>query len=253
MDHLKEELYLLEITICDDDLIALDSIVQKIRQYAIKKKLFLHQHLYTSSENLMLALHDGEKSNLYILDVEMPIYNGLELAEEIHSINPGAKVIIASVYGKYGVDAVNADVARYILKGDPDEKLFAALDDVLDMLQWETGEILYFQRYSDVITINSSEVLYIIKDGKYCLFHMSDSCVKQVRSPIQEVFKALPEGQFLFTDKGIVANIRKISSIENDKVLLQGGGKIPVSRNRKRAVLEQIASFWTTVDSNLLA
>lgn len=237
---------MLKISICDDDVSALNATMEKIRKFARQQQLFWREIQYSSSETLMTALKNGEYSNIYILDVEMPVYSGLDLAREIRRKNPEGKVIISSVYKDYGVDAVNADIARYVLKGDSEEQFFSALQDVVQMLEKEPGEILQFQRYSDVISIDSSDVLYITKESKYCIFHMCNGSKMRIRSSIQQVFSELPGNKFLFTDKGVVASVQKITGIENNVILLQGGTRIPVSRNRKREVMEHITAYFAS-------
>lgn len=83
-----------------------------------------------------------------LLDIGMPVMNGLELAPMIGQMYPGVKVIFLTMYREfdYAVEAMRRGAMDYLIKdvADP-EKIFAALDRVrtstrTDLISYELSQ-----------------------------------------------------------------------------------------------------------------
>lgn len=51
-----------------------------------------------------------------ILDIEMPSMNGLDLADQIHKINPNINIIFLTSYSQYAISAFDVNAIGYVLK-----------------------------------------------------------------------------------------------------------------------------------------
>jgi YesN/AraC family two-component response regulator len=95
--------------------------------------------------NQIYEARDGEcairvinevKPDLVILDVQMPVIDGLWLAKWLHKNRPGIRVIMLTMYSYYEEEALAAGVDRFLVKGAEDYSiqdeimaLFPALDE----------------------------------------------------------------------------------------------------------------------------
>ncbi|MFT8824461.1 MAG: response regulator transcription factor [Liquorilactobacillus mali] len=72
------------------------------------------------------------KSNIAILDIEMPKMTGLEVASRVNKKKLDEKVIILTTFAQkaYFEQAVAANVAGYLLKDSPSDELITAIRDV---------------------------------------------------------------------------------------------------------------------------
>ena len=73
------------------------------------------------------------RPDLVILDITMPLMNGLEAARTIHSISPHTPVLILSVHKSKQLieEARRVGVRGYVTKEDAVQKLVEAVDAVL--------------------------------------------------------------------------------------------------------------------------
>lgn len=67
--------------------------------------------------------------DLAILDVAMPVLNGLEAARKMAQVSPGTKIILLSVHSEahYVVEAFRAGASGYLLKRRVPEELLQAI------------------------------------------------------------------------------------------------------------------------------
>ena len=69
------------------------------------------------------------KPDVVLMDLKMPIMNGIQATERITQELPQIKVLVLTTYGadEWVLDAIHAGAAGYLLKGTPRNALIAAI------------------------------------------------------------------------------------------------------------------------------
>jgi YesN/AraC family two-component response regulator len=80
-----------------------------------------------------LELYKKHAPEIVITDVNMPVMDGIEMAAEIKSVNPGAIIIAISAYSntEYLLNSIEIGINHYVLKPIDFDKLFATIDKCL--------------------------------------------------------------------------------------------------------------------------
>ena len=73
----------------------------------------------------------GNPADLVFLDIEMPGKSGMQLAEELHEINPSLSVVFVTAYSQYAVEAFELSVSDYLMKPVSKDRLRKTLDRIL--------------------------------------------------------------------------------------------------------------------------
>lgn len=91
-----------------------------------------------------------EKGGFHIVmtDISMPAFSGLDLLSALTTYYPKTKKLILSAYDNfsYAKEAIALGVSAYVLKGDGDEVLFAALRKVVDELDYDQEMFNYSEK-----------------------------------------------------------------------------------------------------------
>ncbi|KRF05962.1 two-component system response regulator [Paenibacillus sp. Soil766] len=107
------------------------------------------------------------KPDICVMDIEMPIMNGLDAAEELKGL--GCKVIILTTFARYGYfeRAVKAGANGYLLKDSPSEELATSIRSVMAGRRIYASELVD-ETYNEEnpLTEREKEVLNLIADGK---------------------------------------------------------------------------------------
>ena len=90
---------------------------------------------YINPTALMDAISDGERYDVYILDVEMPEQNGLEVAKHIRQFQPNAALLFLSSHLNYATEGYKVQALRYVPKLDLENALPEALEQALATLE----------------------------------------------------------------------------------------------------------------------
>ncbi len=83
------------------------------------EKLFKHVFIDENGEaGLKRYIENGDKIDLIVTDINMPIMNGLEMIQKIKDVNNDINFIVTSAYGdsQYFTQAIELGVDRFILK-----------------------------------------------------------------------------------------------------------------------------------------
>lgn len=126
------------------------------------------------------------KPDVCLLDIEMPVMTGLEVAEQLKAQLPTCKVIILTTFARPGYfeRAVKAGVKGYLLKDEPSEKLAESIRRVRDGYREVSPELVFgsFQQ-ENPLTDREREILQLIAEGKTAneiagLLHLSHGTVR---------------------------------------------------------------------------
>jgi two-component system response regulator DesR len=102
-----------------------------------------------------------------IMDIEMPVMNGLDAAEQIKDTS--CKVIVLTTFARSGYfeRAVQAGVAGYLLKDSPSDELANSIRSVMSGRKLYASELVVgAYEASNPLTVREQEVLNLIADGK---------------------------------------------------------------------------------------
>ena len=175
-----------------------------------------------------VALANSTSPDVVVMDVAMPLLNGIEATRQIASANPRAGVIILSMHSdeSYVLRALKAGARGYLLKDSAEADLIKAvravhegrnsfspaisrmlLEDYIRQLQQRGGEDSY-----DLLSSREREILQLIAEGKSnkevaALLNLSLYTVETHRTHILQKLNlhSIPELILYAVRKGIIS------------------------------------------------
>lgn len=230
---------MLKFAICEDDTfdsIALTKAISELRGWDI------YYDVFTSGEDLLESdYYKKREYDLYILDVEMRGIDGISLANEIRKSDDSALFIFATNHSKYQVDALNLISMGYISKPVTVQNLEAVLSKARPFIQKrETRVTLISNKIKHIVRAN--EILYVYAIGRKKYVVTNDNQI-ETNTSIDELMKLLPEDCFAQPHKSYIVNLHKIDTVSKDYLLLVGGEKIEISKNRRKDFNDKLMLF----------
>jgi two-component system response regulator NreC len=124
-----------------------------------------------------VKLAEKHRPDVAVLDLAMPVLNGLSAAREIEKVSPKTRTIILSSYSneQYVLDALRAGVAGYVLKTRATSDLVQAIREVsrgsLYLSEGVSRDALRLylaneEKTPDSLSAREREVLQLIAEGK---------------------------------------------------------------------------------------
>jgi DNA-binding NarL/FixJ family response regulator len=91
--------------------------------------------LYIASNGLeLLEMVRQEPPDLVLMDISMPVMNGIEATKKIKLLYPGVKVIMLTVFddGDHIFESILAGATGYVLKDEKPARLFSAMEEAME-------------------------------------------------------------------------------------------------------------------------
>ena len=123
----------------------------------------------------LLASARTLKPDVILLDISMPLLNGIDAAHQLHKTLPSAKLIFLTMHGdrEYVTEAFRAGAAGYLLKRAAASELLTAIREVLKgnyyvspLVARNALELLVGTAKSDRLTPRRREVLQLVAEGR---------------------------------------------------------------------------------------
>lgn len=235
---------MLNIAICDDDALILSKVEELVGVFFRTHCIEIKMQSYQLSENLTYDLQDGLYYDLFLLDIEMPGIDGRELAKSIHNNMPAAKVIFITSHLEYAVEAYEFSIFRYIPKTAIEEKLSAALNDFYKLYRLERNEFYTIQVKNYVEQLSYRDILYILKEGKYAVFHLANGRTNSVRKTLAQVFKEINKDYFYFADRGCIVNLANVIGMNENGILFSDNQRLAISKASIADFKTILLRFW---------
>lgn len=148
----------------------------------IRKLLEKKVHLVAAVENglaLVQAVEENEV-DVVLLDISMPLLNGMDAARQIRKISPATKLIFLTMHADadYVIEALRIGASGYLLKWSAETELDAAIDTVLQggtyltsALPQETMDLISssdaeLSKTPSGLSVREKEVLQLVVQGK---------------------------------------------------------------------------------------
>lgn len=199
--------------------------------------------LYHMSTELEWDLEEGEYFDVYLIDVELPGMNGLELAYHIRQRYEEPFIIFITAYMQYSIKGYEYGVFRYITKDSVCENLPVALEAITEKLKNKEETYYVLEKYSKIMRLSCDNIYFVRKEGKYTCFRTREAEYRD-RKPLSQVFSELNAREFVYIDKSCVVNLKHVMQLDGNCVVMRGGEYLPVSQPQLQKLKKTISDYW---------
>jgi NarL family two-component system response regulator LiaR len=114
----------MKVIVCDDQAIVRDGLVMLLK---LEPDIDIVGTAEDGAEAVEMVADEG--ADLILMDLKMPIMNGVEATRQIMMKHPGVKVLVLTTYAddEWVFDAIQAGASGYLFKDTPREELIKAV------------------------------------------------------------------------------------------------------------------------------
>ena len=211
---------MIKFIVCDDNAESLDiatkTITKSMMNYDIEYKIYKFSK-YT--DKLKEIINDEFDIKIYILDIELPIISGLEIASEIREKDDNSTIIFVTAHSECKNDVFYSRLQAidFISKYHRyQERLGQTIEHIIRKAYKEkTLDFTYNYVYNRLLY---KEINYIEKlpSQNKCLIHLTNKDEKQIGTTIAKLMEEL-KPIFYQTHKSCIVNLTNIKYIDYAK------------------------------------
>lgn len=233
----------MEVAIIDDE----EKISKMICEYILNSELNItcECNVFQKGESLLNKMKNGRKYDLYLVDIEMPKKDGLELAKDIRSMQEDAYIIFITSYDRYALSSYDLKIKayQYIMKKDMQKKLLEVIEAISFEIEEQKDNYYIIQNKQRYEKLKIKNIIYIYKESKNSLFVTNEGVYKE-RKALKNVLRDINNEDFIFIDSGRIINIRLIRRIGKNNIVFMNGTELYASDISIRKVKKNINAYW---------
>lgn len=226
------------VAVCDDDAAQSEYVKNLVLTWATEAQTAVRVSVFHSAQALLFEGCGG--FDVFLLDIEMPGINGMELAKTIRAAHETAVIVFITGYSDYIAQGYDVSALHYLMKPIDKQKLFSVLRKARDVLgRRETCLVL--ESAGETHRLPLREIRFIEVSGNYATVHAKEDIkVKKTLSDLQ----AQLDERFARTGRSFVVNLAWVRRITKTEVVLTSGETVPLSRGMyeplNRAIIERL-------------
>lgn len=235
---------MLKIAIVDDCKEIVEDAGSFVKKYMETVNVEFLVKGFTRPLALVSAIIDGERFDIYILDIEMPGNSGIDVAKVIRKFQSAAAIIFLTSHLKYAPKGYAVNALRYVIKPKMKEELPEALEAAVQRLSDADAACLLVTRYNNVTRILLKDIIYARKEHRNLKIATTEQGILTDNRGIKEVFETINDPRFTFTERSCFINLHYAQAIDGNWMVMKNGERLPISRPMLPKVKEAIMSLW---------
>ena len=234
----------------DDEPLALKKLVTYI-----KKIPYLELVAQCRSAIEAQQVIDSQEVEAIFLDINMPDLNGLDFAKSLHDHSKGPVMVFTTAYSEYAIEGYKANAVGYLLKPYSFDEFEAAAQKVKEITEirqqamtevtTQSGDdgVIFVKSDYKIVRIAVEHITYIEAMSEY----LRITCDDKERPVIvllsmKKIEEHLPSSQFMRIHRSFIINLKKISEIKKNHVVIDGDISLPIGDNYKDAFMNYLNS-----------
>ncbi|MCL1863568.1 MAG: LytTR family DNA-binding domain-containing protein [Defluviitaleaceae bacterium] len=229
---------MLIIGICDGDIAVRTLLSDFIKRYKEETGLTVTVLSYDSGEKLLR--HYPLEMDLIFLEIPFARISGIEIARKIREVDEYVGIIFLTTMLNHVLEAYDVRADNYLLK----PLKYTRFLKEAEVARARRGQNRFIIESNDdgVYKIYTKTIRYIETDGRNTKIHAESDCIsyKTMKTHVELLY----EPYFVRCHTGFIVNLLFFEKLEKNELLLVTGEKIPVSRQRKREVVNRLKSLY---------
>ena len=229
-----------KIVICDDCPADSSYVSAFVKEWAELNGHEIEMTLFDSAEKFLSFYEEGGRSDLLLLDIEMPGMDGVTLARKLRKYNETMQIVFVTGYSDYISEGYDVSALHYLIKPVKKEKLQEVLSRAADRIQ-KNERMLTLEVSGELVRVPVHEISYLDVSQNYVTVHAKKEYT--VKRALAEFDKELDE-RFFRAGRACIINLTMVQRVTKTEVYLTGGIAVPLPRGMdkqiSRAIIERI-------------
>jgi DNA-binding LytR/AlgR family response regulator len=230
---------MLDIALCDDDPKQLDLIAFYTSEFMQSNQHEFKIYTFNHPDNL-LSTCENKRFHLYVLDIVMPLVNGIEVGRTIRKHDHEAQIIYTTAEPSFALQSFVANPVNFLIKPIAKQQYFDTLSLATSRLDIHKESTFVVKTQEGMRVLRLSEVIcceYTRHTAIYTLVDAKTVTTRTIKGTFtQHVAPLLEDRRFLRPHASYVLNMDNVESFTRNRFILRSGCTIPIVVKQYREV-----------------
>ncbi len=227
------------VAIVEDDAEYADQLVEFLDRYGLESKEEMHSTIFRNGLNIV---EDYQPVwDIILLDIEMPMLDGMTAAERIRVLDPDVILIFITNMAQYAIKGYEVDAMDFVLKPVNYYAFRMKLRKALRVLGERSTASVLVRTENGTRKLPVSSLRYVEVRDHRLIYHSTQGDFEMFGS-LKELESTLGR-DFARCNHCYLVHLRFVDGVQEDNVLV-GGDALKISRTRKKAFMQQLSDYY---------
>lgn len=232
---------MVNIAICDDEFLVLNSIIKILHTYEQKSNVDIQMNSFTNPQQL---LNEVGRFDIILLDVNLGEENGIELAKKIRIHDKKVKIIFITGFLEYMPSAFGVHAFGFLLKPVKAKELEDMVADAIVYSDKSEDLSLKFQGKNKVYSLYPNEIAYFEYYHRTVIIHtIFNTEFELPGEKISNIAERMKDYHFEVPHKSFVVNLEYVNYVKGYLVHLKNDRTIPLSQLNSKTFREVLQNY----------
>ena len=231
---------MLEIAIVDDDELFVKMNQMKVSEILERMEEEGRISVFTDSVE-MLQESTEHHFDLLLLDIDMPNVTGLDIARKIRMKNTDTEVVFVTNKDELVYDTIKYGPFRFIRKSRFDIEIEEAIQTFVNKEKHKQITILLTTAYKKM-PVKVLDITYIEVKSHKLTVHTNNGIIS-ANGNLNDIETEIKQYGFIRIQKSYLVNFRAITFIQRNKVIMDDGRALPLSRGKFEYAQNEMMRF----------
>lgn len=227
------------IAIVEDDRSSSEMIRNYLLRYGEERKIGFYIDVFEDGD----AIVDRYPADydLLLMDIELPLLNGMDAAAEIRSMDSDVSIIFITNSPQYALQGYRVRAMDYLLKPIQYPVFEETMSEALERLKKREDRSIVIQVKGGKKKLSVQKIRYIEVQDHALTYHTTDGDFG-AKGTIRDAVEELQDAGFFHCNKGYLINLAYVDGISGQDIRI-GSDVIPVGRTRKKAFMDAMNEY----------
>lgn len=182
--------------------------------------------------------------DIILMDIEMPLMNGMEAAEKIRNVDSEVTIIFITNMAQYAIRGYKVNALDYILKPISYIPFSETIKKAVRIYDKDKGGFIVINHKSGTEKIMTDNIYYIESQGHRLTFHTSKGTYETTTYSMKEIEQMLSSYSFKRCNSGCLVNLKYVTGYNGNELKVMDTS-VSISRGKKNDFLAALASYMS--------
>lgn len=231
----------LRIALCDDDFSALSLLNSFIQTYGREHDIDLTTEHFRSGEELLAVKNIQAAYDIIFIDIYLTGLNGTDVVRKLN-LSKNQQLVFTTVSREHAVESFGLNAVHYLVKPLTEELVKTAMNRCVERLDMQLSNVVEVKTKQGMVSIPIGNIIYIDVLNKISKIHTIKNCF-QTYASLDSLSETMDEKLFIRAQRSYLVNMKYIEVFRFDRIIINGGMEIMLSRNNRTALKQQYQRF----------
>lgn len=236
----------MKLIACDEHKDVLDQLItysnKYNREYGKSEKINIIT--FNNKEKFLYYYEDNKDIDIIFLDIEFSKGNGIQAASIIRKMDEQVPIIFLTEIIKYVLKGYEVNASNYLLKPLAYKTFEKEINKIIRKNRLANNNYIIEKNIHSIYKLYLKDIVYIETYDRITLIHTTSTNIKSTKS--MKSHEQSLSSDFFRCHEGIIVNMIYIIRIDGLKITLLTGQELPVSRRRRKELLEHLSTYLKT-------